>query len=169
MSPHASISLSLAELPASNLVVTLPQLLSVFLMVGGILTLIWAFRGRLGAGRAGARGPAAQGPAAGRGARLEESVAQARELAGLLEGQVDGAARRLERLIEQADEKIRRLERLAAAETPSRGYRAEAPAVDPLNQQVYTLADDGLPPVEIARQLQQHTGKVELILALRKR
>jgi hypothetical protein len=31
------------------------------------------------------------------------------------------------------------------------------------------LADEGLHPVDIARQLQQHTGKVELILALRKR
>ena len=160
MSVHLSISLTLADaLPASNLVVTLPQLLSVFLLVGGILTLIWAFRGRLG-----------HKPAAPAKPRLEDSVAQARELSTLLHSQVDEAARRLERLIEQAEEKIRRLERLAAAELHVRTpYRAEPPAVDPLNQQVYSLADDGLPPVEIARQLQQHTGKVELILALRKR
>jgi hypothetical protein len=163
MSLVISIPGTLADaLPASNLVVTLPQLLSVFLMVGGILTLVWAFRGRLG-GRQG-RPVAVPRPA------LENSVAQARELSTLLDGQVDEAARRLERLIEQADDKIRRLERLAAAELHVRTpYRAEPPVVDPMNQQVYSLADEGLHPVEIARQLQQHTGKVELILALRKR
>jgi hypothetical protein len=161
MSVHLPIAKTVADaLPASNFVVTLPQLLSVFLMVGGILTLIWAFRGRLGGGR----------PAASPKPRLEDSLAQARELSAILDSQVDEAARRLERLIGQADEKIQRLERLAAAELRVRTpYRAEAPAVDPMNQQVYALADDGLPPVEIARQLQQHTGKVELILALRKR
>jgi hypothetical protein len=162
MSPHPStIAPLLADaLPASNLVVTLPQLLSVFLMVGGILTLMWAFRGRLGIQKSKPQPRP----------RLDDSLAQARELSTLLDSQVDDAARRLERLIEQADEKIRRLERLAAAELHVRTpYRAEPPAIDPMNQQVYALADEGLHPVDIARQLQQHTGKVELILALRKR
>lgn len=36
-----------------------------------------------------------------------------------------------------------------------------------LSHIIYQLADDGLSPVQIAQQLSQHTGKVELILALR--
>ena len=40
-------------------------------------------------------------------------------------------------------------------------------AVDPLTREVYALADAGLAAAEIARRLEQHTGKVELILALR--
>jgi hypothetical protein len=39
---------------------------------------------------------------------------------------------------------------------------------DPMAREIYQLSDQGLPPVEIARRLGQHTGKVELILALRR-
>jgi hypothetical protein len=39
--------------------------------------------------------------------------------------------------------------------------------VDPVTRCVYELADKGLEPMAIARQLDQHIGKVELILALR--
>lgn len=38
---------------------------------------------------------------------------------------------------------------------------------DPLTGEIYRLADQGMPHVEIARRLNQHVGKVELILALR--
>ena len=38
---------------------------------------------------------------------------------------------------------------------------------DPLAASVYELADAGVDPIAIARQLNEHVGKVELILALR--
>jgi hypothetical protein len=43
------------------------------------------------------------------------------------------------------------------------------PANDPeaLAQQIYRLSDAGLTPGEIAQRLGQHTGKIELIIALR--
>lgn len=41
------------------------------------------------------------------------------------------------------------------------------PAMQHLNRQVYQLADAGLTTADIAKNLQQHVGKVELILALR--
>jgi len=41
--------------------------------------------------------------------------------------------------------------------------------VDALTRRVYELADAGLSSVEIASQLQEHTGKIDLILALRGR
>lgn len=39
---------------------------------------------------------------------------------------------------------------------------------DAIAREIYRLSDSGLPPVEIASRLGQHTGKVELILALRR-
>jgi hypothetical protein len=38
---------------------------------------------------------------------------------------------------------------------------------DPLARRVYELADGGMDAVAIARQLNEHVGKVELMLALR--
>jgi uncharacterized membrane-anchored protein YhcB (DUF1043 family) len=43
------------------------------------------------------------------------------------------------------------------------------PSLDPLALQVYALADSGRTPVGIARDLNEQVGKVELILALRRR
>jgi len=40
--------------------------------------------------------------------------------------------------------------------------------IDPLAGEVYKLADSGLMPVQIAQKLSQHTGKIELLLALRR-
>ena len=42
-------------------------------------------------------------------------------------------------------------------------------ADEALTRSVYALADEGLDPADIARRLDEHTGKVELILALRQR
>ena len=40
-------------------------------------------------------------------------------------------------------------------------------AVDPRHQEVYTMADEGRSPGEIAKIVQRPAGEVELILALR--
>jgi hypothetical protein len=40
--------------------------------------------------------------------------------------------------------------------------------IDPLANEVYKLADTGMLPVQIAQKLSQHTGKIELLLALRR-
>lgn len=53
-----------------------------------------------------------------------------------------------------------------ADETPERP-RQEPPA-DPVHRRVWALADDGLPPLDIARSLNQPIGQVELILNLRR-
>ncbi len=39
---------------------------------------------------------------------------------------------------------------------------------DPLSRQVYVMADAGADAMQIARQLKEHVGKIELILALRR-
>jgi hypothetical protein len=51
----------------------------------------------------------------------------------------------------------------ARDETPS----PAAPLLDPLTRSVYEHADTGLSALEIAQQLDEQVGKVELILALR--
>jgi hypothetical protein len=106
-----------------------------------------------------------------------------------LTARMNHRAKQLEQLIADADDRIARLERLqppdpvprpAAPARPkpqieplrAEPVRAAHPAaraesLDPLTRSVYQLADHGCSPVEIARELNEQTGKVELILALR--
>jgi hypothetical protein len=91
-----------------------------------------------------------------------------------LSAQLDNKARRLEVLIGQADERITALSG-GAREAPSSrqgsGGRENSPPapppLDPLTRSVYEHADTGLSALEIAQQLDEQVGKVELILALR--
>jgi hypothetical protein len=104
---------------------------------------------------------------------------------------LDERAARLESLLVDAKATIARLEALHASTPPPSAPRArraakhnEPPLVevvaqsptatlaakspsDPLCARVYELADSGADAVEIAKQLSEHTGKVQLILALR--
>jgi hypothetical protein len=105
---------------------------------------------------------------------LEAVLRDAEELAQRLAADLDARADRLERLLTLADERLSRLESGGSGMEPKTPRRTPvvAPADgarDPLNRDVYALADEGLTPVAIARRLEQPTGKVELILALRGR
>jgi hypothetical protein len=103
------------------------------------------------------------------GEDLRVIVAEARQLRGVLADEADRHAARLEDLIARAEETIRRLETLSHSDAAARSRHSESDRIDPLNRRIYELADQGLPPVEIARNLNQQTGKVELVLALRPR
>lgn len=96
---------------------------------------------------------------------LSSVMADAEELAQLLTDRMDRQAARLEQLIAAADDRLARLEKALAQPAPRAANRQDL--TDPLSRQVYDLSDRGLPSVDIARQLNQQTGKVELILALR--
>jgi hypothetical protein len=172
--PHQSLLIPLlATQPPEGMYITVPQLLAVLLMVGGIGVLLWAFR-RVPSSSGSPSIPVATPPRPAPGppeasiSELQQVMSDSRELADLLAERLDRQAQRLEELIAHADGRIRRIERMLEREQP-RGERLDRPIQDPLNQQVYELSDQGLPAVEIARQLKQHTGKVELILALRRR
>jgi hypothetical protein len=135
-----------------------------------------------GAGRAAATGGGGAGGGGGGGGGGGANPAIARELNELctrVADELDRRAERLEKLIAEADAKLARLERLTAgavapdplavlAESKPRAAVAPMHDGDPLAGEVYRLADSGLPPVQIAQKLGQHTGKVELILALRR-
>ena len=125
------------------------------------------------------------------GERAAEVADMVRDLAARLETR----AARLEALIDQADERIEKLEARVAANGLSENMSAARPstqptsngqptdpwddqpqpaaptrpdASDPLHQEVYDLADDGHTPLAIARRLDQQVGTIELILALRR-
>jgi hypothetical protein len=98
------------------------------------------------------------------------------EMARQITGQLDTRAAKLELLIKEADEKIARLGASTGAPSPSPyAMTAEKPRVepepqvqtDPAHAEVYSLADQGRSPREIAAQLSRPDGEIELILALR--
>lgn len=115
---------------------------------------------------------------------LQNRTAEAAEITRELTALIDNRSERLEILIQQADERIARLERLSQeaeerltprhtqTREPARGSAggsgSSTLASEALKQQIYDLADQGHASGEIAQRLNQHAGKVELILALRR-
>ncbi|MCZ6492888.1 MAG: hypothetical protein O6933_02295 [Planctomycetota bacterium] len=113
--------------------------------------------------------------------------AQLVDTARRLGAQLDNKAQRLELLLQEADERIAQLSEakdagLSAADDsvvgregafggpdpgPSKPSHDPPRPLDPLTQGVYELADTGRSPLEIAQQMDEQVGKVELILALR--
>ncbi len=88
-----------------------------------------------------------------------------------LAAQIDNKAERLELLLAEADQRIANLTRAVEDASGSTGALPDSGSVsephDPLHASVYELADAGHDPIQIARQLNEQVGKVELILALR--
>ena len=92
---------------------------------------------------------------------------------------LENKAERVEALIDRAERRIAELEG-TLAESPQVTTRRVEPAsmtmspdamryeaADPIAVDVYRLADEGRSSIEIAKELDEHTGKIELILALR--
>jgi len=128
---------------------------------------------------------------------MQVAMAQMVDTAQRLAAQLDAKAARLERLLEEADIRMGLLEAtepgapgapgapgpgtVGASDGTGQGgwpdrrtaEGADATAaagksvLDPLTASVYELADAGHSHIEIARQLDEQVGKVELILALR--
>jgi len=115
---------------------------------------------------------------------LETLMVEIEEYAKRMGAQLDAKSMRLEKLLDEADRKLQRLEsrglspeaQLNATKmdggssddqaNPEPMPQPEATA-DPLAQTVLELADQGHDAQSIAQQLDEHVGKVELILALR--
>jgi hypothetical protein len=112
--------------------------------------------------------------------QMETLVVELEKMARQITAQLDTRAGKLELLIKEADEKIAGLAR-AAASGPTPGQSnptigATTPPTSTLlsehdarHNDVYSLADQGRAPHEIAHILDRPSGEVELILALRKR
>ena len=107
---------------------------------------------------------------------VEVQAADLMETARRLSAQLDNKAQRLETLIREADERIaamsaaHRADIHRAAEAPTEPRPPTSPPPrepDPLTRAIYELADQGRTPLEIAQELDEQVGKIELILALR--
>lgn len=109
---------------------------------------------------------------------LEALMVEINRMARDLGGQLDAKIIRIEKANQEAEERIAQLE--ALRDTLNDPYAMSKPSVDqlvtpqagaadtdPLTRQVYALADQGKGPADIAEQLDEHVGKIELILALR--
>lgn len=128
--------------------------------------------------------------------QMTELLVELEKMTRQMNAQLDTRAAKLEELIRQADERLAALEERAArgprAERPGTGGvglsdPGFAPAgvadpgvaevgdlpppipIDPRHAMVYRLADEGRNLHEIAREVQQPAGEVELILKLRRR
>lgn len=117
---------------------------------------------------------------------LEGLMVEIEELSKRVGTRLDVKIVQVERLIRDADQRIAELQRLQNSADPSSmglppgsnpspletnaaaSPSPEPPPGDELSRNVYKLADSGHTPVEIARTLREHVGKVELILALRR-
>lgn len=106
---------------------------------------------------------------------IEEVMVEAEELVRRLAGHLDNKSARIEKLIRDADDRLARLSAATPAtitephdrsRQPPAAAHADRPA-DPVSGDVFRLADEGLATIEIAQQLSEGVGKVELILALR--
>ncbi len=112
--------------------------------------------------------------------RLERLMTDGEELTRRLAAILENKAAHIEILIEHADQRLEALEAATKADQPPTPLtRTNPPArapietptadpIDPLHRKVYDLADKGLQPVDIARQIDRPTGQVELILAIRR-
>lgn len=127
---------------------------------------------------------------------LEALMVDINRMAKDLGAQLDAKIVRIEQATREADQRIAQLHALqhelnqplsppnhaasAPAAAPHAGledpHAAHAQLItpqrppdqaDPLTREVYALADQGIGPGDIAEQLGEHVGKVELILALR--
>ncbi len=174
----------LMQIPVDEPLGPLPAVVMVVVMVGFAIFMTFSIRGKIS--RRNAARPSARelmeqmknhprvvaGDAQGFTAELHDTARR-------LSAQQDNKAQRLEKLIEDADQRIAALGLSAAAAPPATGAvptpaptAAPAPSngeqrMDPLTEEIYELADAGRTSVEIAQHLDEQVGKVELILALR--
>lgn len=107
-------------------------------------------------------------------APLERLIHDTENVTRLAAEALDERMRQLEVLIALADERLAELDKRMAAHAEEQASRTPEVRIRPIEtprdsvmEEIYRLADEGRTPVEIARQLEEHAGKVELILALR--
>ncbi|MCE9591326.1 MAG: hypothetical protein K8S99_12470 [Planctomycetes bacterium] len=126
-----------------------------------------------------------------RGAKddLETLMIEIDDMTKRVGSRLDAKIAQVERAIREADERIAELQRVQGAGTvpqvqaprpsptvvttgrtpsPPQPVTPAAEPADELSRKVYNLSDSGKSAVEISRQLREHIGKVELILALRR-
>jgi hypothetical protein len=101
---------------------------------------------------------------------MQNLLVELAEMSRQVSAQLDTRAKKLELLIDQADEKLRQLQQMVTSQPAIVGVVGAIPAseaADPMTERIYTLADQGKTPRQISEALACPPGEVELILALR--
>ncbi len=181
----------MAVTPPSNFIDNVLPMLAVIAIVGiGVLMMI-SIRGKIARRNADRPSPRELIDQLKEGSRhrvdAQAASAEMLDAARQMAAKLDNKAARLEVLIQQADERISQMSQLpvvvgntqAGSAIASDVRSAHQPvqvstreptiAADPLTQSVYELADSGCLPIQIAQELDEQVGKVELILSLRDR
>lgn len=155
-----------------------PMWLAAMLLIGGGVLLAWpVIRRRMVARATAARDRRV--PTISERVQVVEAAARQHEA---LEALIAEAKETIRLGCAELDERLERIERLSESRiaTELNGHihvRAAQPAAapaalsdtkDPVMREVYALADEGKSAMEIATQLDEHAGKVELMLALRR-
>lgn len=152
-------------------------MLSTFLIGFGTLLLLFTVtrmlrktRARIAAPKENPREVIAHHRAVNNAARepLDTVMAEANELAVRLAKALDAKAARLEVLMDQADERLARLEKVAPPAAAPSPLPPPASGANSIERQVLELAEKGCDSSQIARRVHRSVGEVELILALRR-
>ncbi len=105
---------------------------------------------------------------------LRQMMRELEELTQRFGDELEAKSSKLEKLLREANTKIAELEKLRTAKPasprliPAKAIEVEiGEPVDPVTSKIYEMSDGGRTSIEIAKQLQEQVGKVELILALR--
>ena len=150
-----------------------------WLLIAAVLTIVYAVMRPMRKKKDPlARPPSNAGLAAQRAVERDMSnlLVELSEMARQVTGQLDTRAKKLELLIQEADERLAALaQKTTAAPAEQHPLRAHAdvppppPPIDPRHLEIYALADQGRQAYEIAHRLNRPRGEIELILALRGR
>lgn len=110
--------------------------------------------------------------------RLEKLLVELQDLAREINAHIDTRFCKLQVLIKEADEKIKKLETLNKSigtkdrigQEPNKDTSEDKSQenINPEHRLIYELADKGLSPTEIAKNTDKTPGEIELILALRR-
>ena len=100
---------------------------------------------------------------------LRELMVEIEQMARRVGAQLDAKTIHLEKLLQEADEKIASLDQSTPSAPDLEPEQPVMPELDPLTTKVYELSDEGRDSIQIAQQLNEHVGKVELMLALRQK
>ncbi|MFA7237897.1 MAG: hypothetical protein WC058_13620 [Phycisphaeraceae bacterium] len=101
---------------------------------------------------------------------LRSMMVELEDLTRRFGSQLDSRAIKIEKLLREADQRIKQLEQMtgrSAPPPPEVETSGDSPETDELTRKVTRLSDQGKAPGEIAAALEEHIGKIELILALR--
>jgi hypothetical protein len=97
--------------------------------------------------------------------QLNKLMVNLQELSRDISGQIDTRSCKLEVLLKEADQTIKRLE--SFGQSHSSNSVSPTQPIDPEKELIYKLADSGKTSVEIAKETKKNTGEIELILSLR--